>query len=296
VSVTLHIITGATAVGKTNYALDYCEALNGEIISCDASLFYRGMDIGTAKPTKEELAKVPHHCIDMNPVNQSFDITQFDVLARKTVEDILSRGKSVVITGGSGFYLKSFFEPVVDTIEVSDAVRAESESLFVEQGLSGLLDRLNVISPEGLGNLDTLNPRRVQRALERCLASGKSLPVLQKEFAERPKPYASFKKQFILLERDAEALKDRVARRAKCMLESGLLDEVKGLLKMGIEENPNAANAIGYRESIAFLRGEIEESELLPLIIKNTNGLVKKQKTWFRSQLPKPDVRLNLSS
>lgn len=295
-SVTLHIITGATAVGKTNYALDYCEALNGEIISCDASLFYRGMDIGTAKPTKEELAKVPHHCIDMNPVNQSFDITQFDVLARKTVEDILSRGKSVVITGGSGFYLKSFFEPVVDTIEVSDAVRAESESLFVEQGLSGLLDRLNVISPEGLGNLDTLNPRRVQRALERCLASGKSLPVLQKEFAERPKPYASFKKQFILLERDAEALKDRVARRAKCMLESGLLDEVKGLLKMGIEENPNAANAIGYRESIAFLRGEIEESELLSLIIKNTNGLVKKQKTWFRSQLPEPDVRLNLSS
>lgn len=296
VSVTLHIITGATAVGKTNYALEYCEALNGEIISCDASLFYRGMDIGTAKPSKEELAKVPHHCIDMNPVNQSFDITQFDILARKTVEDILSRGKSVVITGGSGFYLKSFFEPVVDTIEVSDAIRAESETLFVEQGLSGLLERLKAINPEGLGNLDTLNPRRVQRALERCLASGKSLPVLQKEFSERPKPYASFKKHFILLERDAEELKNRIARRAKCMLESGLLDEVKSLLKNGIEDNPNAANAIGYRESIAFLKGEIEESELLPLIIKNTNGLVKKQKTWFRSQLPEPNERLYLSS
>ena len=296
VSVTLHIITGATAVGKTNYALEYCQALNGEIISCDASLFYRGMDIGTAKPSKEELAKIPHHCIDMNPVNQAFDITQFDILARKTVEDILSRGKSVVITGGSGFYLKSFFEPVVDTIEVSDAIRAESETLFVEQGLSGLLERLKAINPEGLGNLDTLNPRRVQRALERCLASGKSLPVLQKEFSERPKPYASFKKHFILLERDAEELKDRIARRAKCMLESGLLDEVKSLLKNGIEDNPNAANAIGYRESIAFLKGEIEESELLPLIIKNTNGLVKKQKTWFRSQLPEPNERLYLSS
>lgn len=296
VSVTLHIITGATAVGKTNYALEYCQALNGEIISCDASLFYRGMDIGTAKPSKEELAKVPHHCIDMNPVNQSFDITQFDILARKTVEDILSRGKSVVITGGSGFYLKSFFEPVVDTIEVSDAIRAESETLFVEQGLSGLLEGLKAINPEGLGNLDTLNPRRVQRALERCLASGKSLPVLQKEFSERPKPYESFKKHFILLERDAEELKNRIARRAKCMLESGLLDEVKGLLKNGIEDNPNAANAIGYRESIAFLKGEIEESELLTLIIKNTNGLVKKQKTWFRSQLPEPNERLYLSS
>ena len=295
-AVTLHIITGATAVGKTHYALNYCEALDAEIISCDASLFYRGMDIGTAKPTKEEMAKVPHHCIDMNPVNQSFDITQFDALARRTVEDILSRGKSVVITGGSGFYLKSFFEPVVDTIEVSDAIRAESESLFANYGLRGLLDRLNAVSPEGLGNLDTLNPRRVQRALERCLSSKKSLPVLQKEFAERPKPYAEYDKHFILLERDAEALKDRVARRAKAMLDSGLIEEVKDLLKKGIEENPNAANAIGYRESIAFLRGEIAENELLPLIIKNTNGLVKKQKTWFRSQLPEPNERIYLSS
>ena len=293
---TLHIITGATAVGKTDYALDYCEALNAEIISCDASLFYRGMDIGTAKPTKEEMAKVPHHCIDMCPVNQSFDITQFDVLARRTVEDIISRGKSVVITGGSGFYLKSFFEPVVDTIEVSDAIRAESESLFDNYGLRGLLDRLNAVSPEGLGNLDTLNPRRVQRALERCLSSKKSLPVLQKEFAERPKPYAEFNKHFILLERDVEELKDRVARRAEGMLNIGLIEEVKDLLEKGIEQNPNAANAIGYRESIAFLRGEIAEDDLLTLIIRNTNGLVKKQKTWFRSQLPEPDERIYLSS
>ena len=295
-TVTLHIITGATAVGKTHYALDYCEALDAEIISCDASLFYRGMDIGTAKPTKEEMAKVPHHCINMNPVNQSFDINQFDALARRTVEDILSRGKSVVITGGSGFYLKSFFEPVVDTIEVSDAIRAESESLFANHGLRGLLDRLNAVSPEGLGNLDTLNPRRVQRALERCLSSKKSLPVLQKEFAERPKPYAEYNKHFILLERDAEVLRDRVARRAKSMLDLGLIEEVKGLLEKGIEENPNAANAIGYRESIAFLKGEIAEDELLPLIVKNTNGLVKKQKTWFRSQLPEPNERIYLSS
>ena len=295
-TVTLHIITGATAVGKTQYALDYCEALDAEIISCDASLFYRGMDIGTAKPTKEEMAKVPHHCIDINPVNESFDITQFDALARWTVGDILSRGKSVVITGGSGFYLKSFFEPVVDEIEVSDAIRAESESLFANYGLRGLLDHLNAVSPEGLGNLDTLNPRRVQRALERCLSSKKSLPVLQKEFAERPKPYAEYDKYFIFLERDAEALKDRVARRAKGMLDLGLIEEVQDLIEKGIEENPNAANAIGYRESIAFLKGEITEDELLPLIIKNTNGLVKKQKTWFRSQLPEPNERIFLTS
>ena len=121
------------------------------------------------------------------------------------------------------------------------------------------------------------------------------MPVLQKEFAERPKPYASLKKHFILLERDAEELKNRVIMRAESMLESGLIEEVKALLKNGIEENPNAANAIGYRESIAFLKGEIKEEELLPLIIKNTNGLVKKQKTWFRTQLPDPHERIDLS-
>ena len=293
---TLHIITGVTAVGKTQYALDYCQAIDAEIISCDASLFYRGMDIGTAKPTKEDMAKVPHHCIDMNPVSQSFDITQFDTLAHKTVQDIYSRGKSVAIVGGSGFYLKSFFDSVVDTVVVSDAIRAETESLFSNYGLKGLLDRLNAVSPEGLGNLDTLNPRRVQRALERCLSSKKSLPVLQKEFATRPKPYAEFNKNFILLERDAEEIKDRVLRRAKAMLDSGLLEEVKGLLEEGIEENPNAANAIGYRESIAFLKGVIREADLLPLIVKNTNSLVKKQKTWFRSQLPEPNERIYFPS
>ena len=119
---------------------------------------------------------------------------------------------------------------------------------------------------------------------------------MQKEFAERPKPYAKYNKHFILLERNAEVLKDRVARRAKAMLDSGLIEEVKDLLEKGIEENPNAANAIGYRESIAFLKGEIAEDELLPLIVKNTNGLVKKQKTWFRSQLPEPNERIYLTS
>ena len=108
--------------------------------------------------------------------------------------------------------------------------------------------------------------------------------------------FNEFNKHFILLERDAEELKDRVARRAKCMIDSGLIEEVKGLLRKGIEKNPNAANAIGYRESIAFLKGEIAEDELLPLVVKNTNGLVKKQKTWFRSQLPEPNERIYLTS
>ncbi|MGZ0707289.1 tRNA (adenosine(37)-N6)-dimethylallyltransferase MiaA [Coraliomargarita sp. W4R53] len=285
----LHIITGPTAVGKTEYALSYAEAHDAEIVSCDASLIYRGMDIGTAKPSREELARVPHHLIDLNAVNEPYDIVAYVRDARAAVDDIFSRGKSVVVTGGSGFYLKSFFAPVIDIVKVSDGVRASVAALYEAQGLEGLLADLRARSPQGVGNLDVKNPRRVLRALERCIASGKDLPTLQAEFAARPEPYADCSKNYILLERDKENLKQRVARRAKLMLQNGLIEEVEGLLKLGIKENPSAASAIGYRETIAFIDGEMQRNELLPAIVQNTQHLVKKQGTWFRTQIPRPD-------
>ncbi|MGZ0657375.1 tRNA (adenosine(37)-N6)-dimethylallyltransferase MiaA [Coraliomargarita sp. W4R72] len=285
----LHIITGPTAVGKTEYALSYAEAHDAEIVSCDASLIYRGMDIGTAKPSREELARVPHHLIDLNAVNEPYDIVAYVRDARAAVDDIFSRGKSVVVTGGSGFYLKSFFAPVIDIVKVSDGVRASVAALYEAQGLEGLLADLRARSPQGVGNLDVKNPRRVLRALERCIASGKDLPTLQAEFAARPEPYADCSKNYILLERDKENLKQRVARRAKLMLQNGLIEEVEALLKLGIKENPSAASAIGYRETIAFIDGEMQRKELLPAIVQNTQHLVKKQGTWFRTQIPRPD-------
>lgn len=291
---TLHIITGTTAAGKTDYALAYAESIDAEIISCDASLVYKGMDIGTAKPTASELERVRHHCVDLHAVDQPFDITLYEACARKAVNQILAEGRSVVVTGGSGFYLKSFFEPVVDSVIVPSEVRNQVEAIYDQLGLRGLVGELERVSPEGMGHLDVLNPRRVQRALERCLASGESLPALQEAFAQRPKPYASMKKHLILLEREASALKVRVSQRAEGMLKEGLIDEVKGLLDLGIEKNPNAAGAIGYRETIAFLKGTIKEDELHALIVKNTQALVKKQRTWMRSQLPEPDERIRL--
>lgn len=290
----LHIISGTTAVGKTEYALEYAEAIDAEIISCDASLLYRGMNIGTAKPTVSELKRVKHHCIDLFAVHEPSDITLYDSLAKKAVQEILEKKKSIVVTGGSGFYLKSFFESVIDTVVVPSEIRSFVEHLYANAGLDGLLAELKKRSPEGFGQLDTLNPRRVQRALERCMASGKSLPELQKAFSERPKPYSDFKKHFILLERDREDLRRRVELRAEVMLESGLLEEVRSLMHSGIEKNPSAASAIGYRETIAFLKGAIKEPELLPLIIQNTNALVKKQRTWFRTQLRQADKVVRL--
>jgi tRNA dimethylallyltransferase len=285
----LHIISGSTAVGKTEYALAYAEEYNAEIISCDALLVYRGMDIGTAKPSSEEQLRVRHHMIDVNPVDQPYDIVTYVKAAEAAVASILERGKSVVVVGGSGFYLKSFFAPVVDTVVVPGLIRSKVADLYEDKGLEGLLAELRKQSPEGLGNLDILNPRRVLRALERCMASGKSLPDLQAEFAARPEPYCEYEKNFILLERDTESLRERIAKRVDQMLQDGLIEEVSRLRRLGIEKNPCAASAIGYRETLSYLEGEIEREALAAEIIQNTNHLVKKQRTWFRTQIRKPD-------
>ena len=292
----IHIITGVTAVGKTSYALEYADAHNAEIISCDASLVYRGMDIGTAKPSQQELAQVPHHLIDLLEVQEPCDIVTYNQYAQKVVDTINARGKSIVVTGGSGFYLKSFLSPVVDLVVVPESVRSAVSKLYDESGLDGLLEHLNQISKEGLGKLDCRNPRRVQRALERCMASGKSLPQLKSEFEARPNPYASYRKRLILLERDADDIRSRVELRAAKMLRLGLIDEVQTLIDAGIENNPSAASAIGYRETINYINGLLSADELLPLIIKNTMKLVKKQHKWFRTKIQKPDQSIQLTN
>ena len=291
----MHIISGPTAVGKTEYALRYAEAHDAEIVSCDASLVYRGMDIGTAKPSAAEQARVRHHLIDLQAVDVPFDIVAYESLAREVVREITARGKSVLVTGGSGFYLKSFLAPVTDGIVVTAELRAEVEGLYGEGGLRGLLEALRSCSGDDLGSLDCQNPRRVMRALERCLATGRSVSELQAEFAARPEPYGDYKKHLILLEREAEALRERVVQRAKAMLGNGLIEEVAGLREEGIERNPSAASAIGYRETLAYLRGELERRELEGAIIQNTMHLVKKQRTWFRNQIRKPDASIVLT-
>lgn len=253
------------------------------------------MDIGTAKPTRDELARVPHHLIDICEVDEPFDIVAFDTAAHVAIEEICSRGKSVVITGGSGFYLKSFLAPVIDTVVVTDAIREAVVGLYESEGLSALLAALQELNPNGLGNLDTKNPRRVLRALERCMASGKTLPQLQAEFAARPEPYADYQKRLVLLSREPEQLRERVALRAGLMLDMGLVEEVASLREAGIERNPSAAAAIGYRETLAHLRGELNRDELLAAIIQNTMHLVKKQRTWFRTQIREPDERVEFS-
>lgn len=282
----IHIVTGPTAVGKTAWALEWAEAHQAEIVSCDSLLVYRGMDIGTAKPTREDQARVPHHLIDVAPVNVPLNVSHYHALAREAVHDILSRGKNVLVTGGSGFYLKSFYAPIADKWAPTPEVRQRVNALFASEGLPGLVRTLHDLNPDGLGSLDTNNPRRVIRALERCLVSGQSLLALQKHFESQPLPFAGIPLSVTLLERPAEELHRRIEQRTAAMLQAGLIDEVARLRDEGLLDNPSAASAIGYRETLAYLEGKMNRTELENTINRNTRQLVAKQRKWFRHQLP----------
>jgi tRNA dimethylallyltransferase len=283
---TLHILTGPTAVGKTELALAWAEAHEAEIVSCDSLLFYRGADIGTAKPTAAERARVPHHLIDICDVTEPLDVTHYVTKSRAAVEDITARGRAVLVTGGSGFYLKSFFAPVADEIAISPTLRTAVAAKLATEGLPALVAELRILNPEGLGALDLNNPRRVTRALERCRASGRMLAELAAEFARLPAPFAGWQVRCTRLDRTPADLDARIAARVTAMIQAGLVDEVRRLRAAGLESNPSAARAIGYRETLAMLDGQLTEAALATEIVKNTRALVKKQRTWFRTQLP----------
>jgi tRNA dimethylallyltransferase len=284
----LHLLTGCTAVGKTGAALRWVETNDAEILSCDSQLFYRGMDLGTAKPSAAERARVPHHLIDVLDVSEPMDVARYARLARQAVDDILARGRRVLVVGGSGFYLKAFLGPVADDVEVPEAVRAEVAALGAEAALAELR-RLN---PAGLGLLDVANPRRVTRALERCRASGLTLAVLAERFAAIPGVFADCEIRLTRLDRDPADLERRIAVRVQAMLAAGLVEEVQRLRAAGLERNPSAARAIGYREVLAMCDGHLAPERLAVEIAGNTRALVKKQRTWFRTQLPEHRVVL----
>ena len=272
----LYILTGPTAVGKTQLAIEWALANNAEIVSCDSLLFYRGMDIGTAKPTKAEMSQVPHHCIDLVEPSEQFNIGSYVELASEVVAEILRRGKAVLVTGGSGFYLKSFVAPVVDSVVISSEVELTVENLFREQGLSGVVDELKRVAPEDYGLIDLHNARRVIPALKRCLATGKGVRELRKQVEDGDFPFAGFKVKSILLQRSLENLQQRIAIRTGQMLEQGLIEEVKSLMDRGFAGNASASGSIGYREVISYLKEEVDREELEHMINHNTMKLVKK--------------------
>ncbi|MDR0595693.1 MAG: tRNA (adenosine(37)-N6)-dimethylallyltransferase MiaA [Puniceicoccales bacterium] len=280
----LYILTGYTATGKTELSLEIAEQMNGEIVSCDSLLVYRNLDIGTAKPTLYDLSRVKHHCINLVEGGENFDVNLYIKEAYCAVDDILSRGKNVLIVGGSGFYLKSFFHPVVDDIKTTFETENFIRNYLHNNEIGPLVDKLLKLN-NGHVDIDLKNPRRVISALRLCMSTGKTLVEMNKNLAQRKSKFYAFNKRTILLTRDGADLKQRVYLRVKNMVDTGLIDEIRSLLAHG-QFNDNNKNAIGYGETIKWLQTGGSVDELVEEICAHTLKFIKKQKTWFKKQIP----------
>lgn len=286
----IYTITGCTAVGKTDLSLEFAEKHNAEIISCDSLLVYSGMNIGTAKPSADELRRVKHFCIDICNLSENFNVDKYLKYAKSAADDIISRGKNIVVCGGTGFYLKSFYYPVVDDLEISESIHTFVDELFAKHGLETVVAELKKVSDEFPSTFDFHNSRRVIPALKRCLATGLNVKQLATNIAETDFPFKNWIKHTIFLSRTKEDLHSRAKTRIDKMINIGLIDEVRFLLKNGLENNISCANSIGYRETIAWLKNQTSVDDLKAEILQNTMKLIKKQLTWFKKQIPIDEI------
>jgi len=278
----LIVIVGPTAVGKTELSIQIAERLDGEIISADSRLFYRGMDIGTAKPTQEERARVPHHLIDVADPDQTWSLPIFQTKAGEAIALILSRGLIPYLVGGTGQYVRAVVEGwQVPKVQPDPKMRAALESWAEEIGGDGLHARLALLDPDAAAKIDPRNLRRTIRALEVMLSTGE---LFSKQRQHGPTPYSAL---ILGLTRPREELYARIDTRIDVMLESGLIEEVQRLLDKGYPADLPTLSAIGYREIIAYLEGEITLEEAVGLIKRATRVFVRRQANWFKVDDPK---------
>ena len=280
----IHVLTGPTAVGKTETALLWAEQNDAEILSCDSVCVYRGMDIGSAKPTAEEQHRIRHHGLDLVEPSERYSVSQYVEMARAAITRAHERGKRILVTGGSGFYLAAFFGPVTDELAIPQAITDEVRTLQ-RQGLASLLLRLREIEGTPLPDwLDIQNPIRVAKALERRLASGRSLDSLREEFLTRRGPFADHPVTFELLERPDGELKARISSRTERMLREGIIEESESLLALNLDPELTSSRAVGYRAVMDWLEGgkRVAMSGLAERINLDTWALVRKQRKWFR--------------
>ncbi|MBK7997613.1 MAG: tRNA (adenosine(37)-N6)-dimethylallyltransferase MiaA [Verrucomicrobia bacterium] len=273
---------GPTAVGKSEVALLLAERLRGEIITVDSMQAYRGLDIGTAKPTAAEQARIPHHLLDVAELHEPFDAGKFVALARAAVAGIQSRGRLPIFCGGTGLYVKAFVDGLGQAPPSDPVIRAELEAT----PLDTMLSELSKHDPVTYERIDRQNPRRVIRALEVIRITGQPFSAQRAEWKSTDAPaVARDGKRIIGLARSAGDLRARIDARVEQMFRQGLVAETSSLLAGGLEKNPTAMQAIGYRQVVEHLRGERSLEETIELVKIRTRQFAKRQMTWFRRQL-----------
>lgn len=271
---TIIAVTGPTASGKTVLAIEKALSTDAEIVSFDSRQFYSMMDIGTAKPSEQELAAVPHHFIGHLPMERDYSVGEYEHDALECIAGIRSRGRNVVMVGGSGLYLRAVEQGMDEFPEVPSGVREQVAHLMDEKGMAGMQDMLEKLDPEYYARVDRFNPRRLARALEVCLASGKPYSsFLGNGRKERP-----FRTERINITVPRDELYRRIERRVDDMMSRGLLAEVESLLPY---RECNSMRSVGYQEFLPYFDGQISLEQAVEKVKQNTRNYAKRQITWF---------------
>ena len=276
------ILTGPTAVGKTDLSIQLAKAIGGEIISADSMQVYRHMDIGSAKVTPEEMDGVPHHLIDVLEPEEEFNVVVFQKLAKEALTGIYERGYIPIIVGGTGFYIQALLYDIDFTENDGDtAIRRELEKLAQTQGAGCLHQMLQEIDPESAAAIHQNNVKRVIRAIEFYRQTGKKISLHNEQEREKQSPYQFL---YYVLDTDRKTLYERIDRRVDLMMEHGLVDEVKHLADMGCTRDMVSMQGLGYKEILDYLSGEITLEEAVYILKRDTRHFAKRQITWFKRE------------
>lgn len=275
------VIAGATATGKSDAAVETALRLGRcEIVSADSMQVYQGMDIGTAKAGARETALVPHHSLSIIPPTEEFTAARFQVLARQDFSDISSRGSLPILVGGSGLYIRAAIDPLDFPAQTPGSARRVELEALAESDPSEVLNILAEVDPDAIEHVDTANIRRVIRAIEAAEITKRSFTDRRSEWAPRKSIYDTL---MVGVRLPRAVLVERIERRVDVMMENGLLEEVESLATKGRSLSQTAAQALGYKELLAYLRGQTTLEESVEKIKVRTRQLAKRQMTWFRA-------------
>ena len=278
----LLIIAGPTATGKSASAVELALRMGGEVISADSMQVYRGMDIGSAKVTREEMRGIPHHLIDCVDPDETWNVVRFKEQASLAVRDIADRGKLPIVCGGTGFYIQALLYDIDFTqMEENAPLRKRLSDMAAEKGPEAVHALLAQRDPASAAAIHPGNVKRVIRALEFIEESGRSIAAHNAEQREKQSAYRSV---FFVLTMDRAKLYERIERRVDIMMQQGLLEEVTRLRDMGIARDSTAMQGIGYKQIYGFLEGEYDLEEAVRLIKRDTRHFAKRQLTWFRRE------------
>lgn len=275
------VIIGPTAVGKTKLSIEMAKRYNGEIISGDSMQIYRGMDVGTAKITKEEMEDIPHHLIDIKEPFESFSVAEFQELVRAKIAEIAKKGKLPIIVGGTGLYIQSvIYDYQFSDVSGDEAYRLQLEERVKEVGNEALHQELKEIDPGSAAQIHPNNVRRVIRALEIYHLTGKTM----QEYQSHQQPDLLYNTAIVGLTMDRDQLYERINLRVDMMMDEGLLPEVKALYQQGLREC-QSIQAIGYKEIYEYLDGKVTLNEAVENLKQNSRRYAKRQLTWFRNKM-----------